>query len=1295
VVYAVQVKDSRSEHTGHNLNARLLRFRSQPGSEDAHALAEDLIVAKRYGDARGVVVSAQPKDHEDGALLVLEGQAWLLEHDMVRAQAALLRAVRAAPELARAYRWLGYVLLKRGDPQRALKTLQRALTLDPHDGEATKLAARAEYLAEAANDSLTSPLDTLPDEPIAERRLATNVSHSARPDTRSLAPRGRQPGGSQQPESRSAAGGDRDEQRNSAPASSRSPKVLRSRPAREVAPVVDPHDDRLEPKTQPQPKPYMANSGAPTPASRGLQKADEEPTSEFRRVPARDTGRPLVEPRPSLRDPSLTARSPAASSRAASGMLTMPMPRRATESSNAAAPASQVSRPAPSAPAMSRPASATRASAVPGSSAQARGAASAGPVDEMSVPLRQRSLASPTAASRTPAPGSTRPAQPPVAASSAAASRTAPPGSARSAQPPIAATPAPGRRVDEAPLQPRGARSFERDYDTQPMPPATQEESSPAIEISEAAFDSAPRPAPDLPTGAELKRPADAEQALRLAQQLGLFEHERSPAAAWSGKHEVTARGTRLRNALIGIWVVTLLLCGGGYYGWQAFVAHRHARAGQLVSDAQKLMLQGDHGALVDAERMLRMAREQHPASVSVPREALLLQVQRVLEDGERDLAALRSAFARARVAKVTGPVLSLATAVLSGFSGEPVARDRALAEVLAAAQADARLLYLVGRFEQRAGRGDALAHLQAAAKAEPKLVPAQLALSELAFDAGDRDAALAQVDAALAIDKGQLRARLFRMFLSADDAEPALAQQALAGLGEAMKKAGAIDRALEALVRARVLRRQGQGEAAGTAVEEAGSAGADDPRLLAWVAREALALGKLTLAQHVASQALSAAPDVAQNRRLLARILIERNDGEHALQLLDKLPADDIEAQIMKAQAALLSSDEAALRAGLDGLTQVQASKHELATQVGALRVRLESKLAPGRAVVDRARALVRSAPGDPEALLALAEAGLAAHDPAIAANALKQRFAVSPDDPNAHYLLGRARRMAADAPGAEASFRRALELAPGHGDALMALAGLLLDQGKYAEADGVFQELATRGGSAVQGRLGRVEALIALGRLDDAQVQLDAVPELQRNTAGYRLTAARAALARSKPGEALTLLRPLVDAQADKVQVMALYGDALYAAEQVDSAAGAYEAALAIDPELPEALLGRADIHLRANRVKDALPLLEKVKQTLSKRIRPPSVQARRLTILGHAYVMRHKRGDLETAREVLREAVKIPGAPADAHFWLGESLGGKVSPEARAAYQRYLELEPHGRNQDRARRAAGPSQ
>jgi tetratricopeptide (TPR) repeat protein len=1242
------VKDSPSEHSGQNLNARLLRFRSQPASEDAYALAEDLLGAKRYADARGVTAGAQPKDGEDAALLVLEGRAWLLERDMVRAQAVLLRAVRAAPELAEGYRWLGYVLLKRGDPQRAAKTLRRALALDPNDAEAAKLATRAEYLAEAANDSVVPEAD-ISDEPPAQRVFSTPTRAAAQPS--SSRPEPRPASGRARDEPRPASGRARDEQRTApssaasqqrvaaspprtasqrmreeqrtaasstasqrvreaqrtAPPSSTPPQVLRARPARETAPVVDPRDDRLEAGAKAQPKQPSAGPSDATRPVRGVRKPDEEPTSEFRRVPGRDSAGPQL---PTLGSPAPPTRpGPTAPARDASGMLTMPMPRKGLDAAPARAPA-----PARSAP-------------------------------------------------------------PPTAASSA--------------QPD-------GPTVSRRGRQPTQPRALPLDYDpeTQPIVMPGREESSAALEVPDNAqltASSVPPPAAeDLALGSAAHLPADADEAFALVQRFGLFEANAGPAAVWSTQNDVTARGTPLRNALIGLWAFTLLACVGGYFGWQAFVAKRHAMAAQWVEEAHGMMLRGDHGALVDAERLLRLAREKHPASQAVPREALLLQVQRVLEDGERDLAALRSAFARARAAGVTGPVVSMATAVLSGFSGELAARDRALGEVLAGVQGDARLLYLVGRFEQRAGRAEALAHLQAAVKADPRLVPAQLALSEMALEAGDRDAALAQVDAALAIDREQLRARLFRLFLRADDADPAQIQKELVQLNPSMEKAGAIDRALEALVRARVLRRQGQGEAAGKAVEQAGNSGADEPRLLAWMAREALAVGLQPLAQHLASQALSAAPDVAQNRRLLARILIERNDGEHALLLLDKLPADDSEAQIMKAQAALLSNDEDALRAALEGLNQLSGTKREQATQVGALRVRLEAKLTPGRPVVDRARALVRSAPGDPEALLALAEAGLAAHDPATTQIALKQRFAVAPDDPNAHYLLGRARRMASDASGAEASFRRAIELAPGHGEALVSLAELLLDEGKYAEADAVYQELATRGGSAAQGRLGRVEALIGLGRLDDAQVQLDALPAAQQTSAGYRLSAARLALARGKPGDALTSLRPLTETQADKVSVMTLYGDALSAAEQLESAGGAYDAALAIDAELPEALLGRAEVDLRTNHVNEALPRLQKAKDSLAKRIRPPASQARRLTLLGHAYLMRNKRGDEEAARDALRDAIKLPGVAPEAYFWLAEACGARSSPEARDAYHRYLELEPRGRYQERAKRA-----
>ncbi|MET0390782.1 MAG: hypothetical protein ABW321_32715, partial [Polyangiales bacterium] len=117
------MKESRAEHERQTLNARLLRYRAHPESDDVYALAEALLDHGRYAEALGVAKGAQPKDGELGELLLLEGRAYVGERDLVRAQSTLLRAVRIAPELQPAYRYLGEVFLARGDPDRASKTL--------------------------------------------------------------------------------------------------------------------------------------------------------------------------------------------------------------------------------------------------------------------------------------------------------------------------------------------------------------------------------------------------------------------------------------------------------------------------------------------------------------------------------------------------------------------------------------------------------------------------------------------------------------------------------------------------------------------------------------------------------------------------------------------------------------------------------------------------------------------------------------------------------------------------------------------------------------------------------------------------------------------------------------------------------------------------------------------------------------------------------------------------------------------------------------------------------------------
>src|SRR5690606_28732864 len=110
----------------------------------------------------------------------------------------------------------------------------------------------------------------------------------------------------------------------------------------------------------------------------------------------------------------------------------------------------------------------------------------------------------------------------------------------------------------------------------------------------------------------------------------------------------------------------------------------------------------------------------------------------------------------------------------------------------------------------------------------------------------------------------------------------------------------------------------------------------------------------------------------------------------------------------------------------------------------------------------------------------------------------------------------------------GAEESFRRAIELSPTHTDAKLALGGLLLDLGRYEDADALYGELEGMVGGraqslAVAGRLGRIEALTGLGRYDDAAAQLEALQPDVRELDSARVAAARLALARRRAGDAL----------------------------------------------------------------------------------------------------------------------------------------------------------------------------
>ena len=108
---------------------------------------------------------------------------------------------------------------------------------------------------------------------------------------------------------------------------------------------------------------------------------------------------------------------------------------------------------------------------------------------------------------------------------------------------------------------------------------------------------------------------------------------------------------------------------------------------------------------------------------------------------------------------------------------------------------------------------------------------------------------------------------------------------------------------------------------------------------------------------------------------------------------------------------------------------------------------------------------------------------------------------------------------------------------------------------------------------------------------------------------------------------------------------------------------------------------------VMVRSEKYRDARAALNDVERALERRVRPPSVRARMLLLRGR---MALEENDGADAREALRAAVELPGAPIDTWFYPGEALAGHNTPEARTAYEYFLEHQDSGPLVRRAQRA-----
>ncbi|MFK7988590.1 MAG: tetratricopeptide repeat protein [Sandaracinaceae bacterium] len=1305
---------------GGNLDSRLLRFRAS-GGDDAPGLAEALLDVDRASDALDVTTAALKREPSNGELQLVDGRARFAQGDLLGAQAVLLKAARALPKDKRPFRYLGEVLLARGDSARAKKVLQRALSLAPNDPDIRALAEGRTPAPPAVKAPPRRPAAPAPEPPQERTVMRTDLTEQLRNMTREVDAAEADDSDFEDEPTAIARAGDVAKLAPSGGASTGAGSARGRLGQRGVKRTLALGSAKASPALPPPPSRRPALDAPSDPFAGGLPPADPPPADP----PSEATA---VEPLP----------PPPAPPR-------MKVARTATFGS----PANKPEPPAPKRPPLrSRGARIKRTEAfgsvdsdsldVPLSSADPRpsptstspGAAAAPPVE----PLKRV----PPSARRKP---------------SAARSDTFEPSEkdiddafgALEAKDPAGGHPSPfDLPPDDAPApnpfaapQPDIPATAVVEAVPEPAPPPSMEGPDPfasgvvgldELEAEDAAgLGMAPLAPVDLPPPAPAASVAvgggdveDVDAVLHMLREQGLFEPPTGKAGTWATRKEVKKSergGTRIGIWMGVLWTLSLGLAVGGWFGWGAWLEHKHAQAAELVAQSEAEALAGSHADLVDAERHLREARELDPHETDGPRVLLFVHAQRALEDGAFDAGFMRPTIARAelftRAGQSSSPFdairpggtrevstealevyLDAARAVLSAAEGSHAQALERARGALEERPEDPQILYIVGRLEQRLGGDDALTHLEAATEGEGAVTAARIALAEARYDEGQLEAAQEMVTGVLEDDDDHLRAKLWSLFLRSDADEPEALLTELAALGDSIEdEAAPTDHVLEQLLRARLSRRQGNIDASGTAVEQALRAGATEPRLMALVAAEGRRAGRLLHAERAARTAVTGAPSNPDFRKLLAGLQLLRHDGRGALATISELPNDDPDVVQMRAEAAMLLGTAESLEAAATQLDAYVEANEDANVEVRALRIRVHTRRGDAAGMLSVARALVTEAPGDPAAALALGETALRLRRADMAVESLQQVVTASPDSAEGHYLLGRARRLAGDGEGAEASLRRALELVPEHTEARLSLGRLLLDSGQFEEADELYAALArsarSTGGRAVTvaGRLGRAEALLGQGELDDAQVQLESLQEDARETASARLVAAQIALQRGQAGEALTQLRPLATAERPSALVLALYGDALLSAGQAEPAAEAFEAAIEADSGSPEALIGQADLAVRSEREDDAVGLLERVATSLETRIRPPRFEARRLTLLGRAQLLARER---EAARDALRAAIELDGTPSEAHFFLGEALSGENSPGARAAYEQYLELAEDGPFAGRARRA-----
>lgn len=226
---------------------------------------------------------------------------------------------------------------------------------------------------------------------------------------------------------------------------------------------------------------------------------------------------------------------------------------------------------------------------------------------------------------------------------------------------------------------------------------------------------------------------------------------------------------------------------------------------------------------------------------------------------------------------------------------------------------------------------------------------------------------------------------------------------------------------------------------------------------------------------------------------------------------------------------------------------------------------------------------------PRHPDLLMEAARMALLRSSPSVAEQLLYRTLAIDPLNTSAYLALGMSRYQQNDFEDAEIYFRKALFVAPRHGEASRHLGTLLNEQGRFHEALPLLTEAHLSLPGSIEATLSLADSLLGVGESEGAYHLYQQVIEQNPDQAEARISMGAVCEALDRLDEALTHLFRAGELAPENPKVYLNLGGVFQRMLKLDEALTYYFRALELRPGYPTARWNICQIYLLQGRYRD----------------------------------------------------------------------------------------------------------